>query len=108
MAAHMHGQEVLHLDFSPGNVLWDRIEDDYRFSVVDINRMHFGPVSMKQGCESFARLWGPKRFVELTVREYARQRGFDEAECLRRAMASRARFWHRYMKKREMEFKLEL
>ena len=111
-AAHMHEQEVLHRDFSPGNILWEYGQQDdktsFRFSIVDINRMRFGPVSMADGARSFARLWGPKRFIQLLVEEYARQRGFDPAACLDIAMKARAAFWRRYQKKREMEFKLEL
>lgn len=107
-AAQMHEKEVLHRDFSPGNVLWDYDNEGYHFSIVDINRLHFGPVSLSEGSKSFARLWGPKHFIELTVRSYARQRLFDEAECLRIVMAERIRFWTHYQKKRKMEFKLEL
>lgn len=104
-AAHMHDNEVLHLDFSPGNILW---EPSFRFSIVDINRMRFGPVPMADGAKSFARLWGPKRFIQLLVEEYARLRGFDAEACVAVTMKERARFWRRYQKKREMEFKLEL
>ncbi|MBP3757970.1 MAG: aminoglycoside phosphotransferase [Prevotella sp.] len=121
-AAHMHQQEVLHLDFSPGNVLWDvehalddclagdksQVPDIYHFAVVDINRMRFGTVSMADGCRSFARLWGPKHFMELLIADYARLRGFDIDTSTDILMAERRRFWTRYQKKREMEFKLEL
>ncbi len=107
-AAHMHNQEILHLDFSPGNILWENTADQYRFSIVDINRMQFGPVSMEQGCKSFARLWGPKRFIQLLVREYARLRHFDEKKAEALTMKAREKFWTRYQKKREVEFKLEL
>lgn len=108
MAADMHEKQVLHQDFSPGNVLWDYDDKGYHFAVVDINRMKFGPVSMEDGCKSFARLWGPKRFIELIIVSYASKRGFDEAQCLRRAMSERARFWNKYQRKHEVQFKLEL
>ena len=119
-AAHMHKQEVLHRDFSPGNILWEKAPlnppkrgkefhpHSLYFSLVDINRMRFGPVSMEEGCRSFARLWGPKRFIQLLVEEYARQRGFDPQVCVDITMQARVRFWTRYQKKREMEFQLEL
>ena len=38
-AAKIHEQNLMHRDFSPGNVLWDVIDGTYQFSVVDINRM---------------------------------------------------------------------
>ena len=107
-AAHMHNHEVLHLDFSPGNVLWDSRDGQYAFSIVDINRMRFGNVSMSDGAKSFSRLWGPKRFLQLLVEEYARLRHFDPEACVAITMKERARFWTHYQKKREMEFNLEL
>ena len=106
--AHMHDQQVLHLDFSPGNVLWEKEDGQYRFSIVDINRMRFGEVSMEDGSHSFARLWGPKHFLQLLVREYARLRAFDPNAAEQCLMDERKRFWAHYQKKREMEFELEL
>lgn len=107
-AARMHDAGVLHRDFSPGNILWDHDSEGYHFSVVDINRMYFGPVDMRRGSTSFARLWGPKRMLSIMVREYAQARGFNADDCERLLMESRRRFWKRYMRKREVEFKLEL
>lgn len=107
--AYMHDHEVLHLDYSPGNILWDIDADGtYHFSSVDINRMRFGAVNMQEGCKSFCRLWGPKAFIQLLVEEYAHARHFDPATCTAITMKARAEFWQRYQKKREIEFKLEL
>lgn len=106
-AAYMHDQQVLHLDFSPGNILWE-LQQSYRFAIVDINRMRFGEVSMKDGSRSFARLWGPKRFIQLLVEEYARQRNFNPQACVDIAMKARTSFWTRYSKRHEVKFKLEL
>lgn len=108
MTANMHDNGVLHRDFSPGNILWDIKDGRYVFSIVDINRMYFGKVGMRKGCANFARLWGPKRFISLLTTEYAHLRGFDAAECERIAMDRRSRFWKHYMKKRKVEFELEL
>ena len=108
-AAYMHEQEVLHLDFSPGNILWDQdAEGAYHFSIVDINRMRFGAVDIESGCKNFCRLWGPKRFIQLLVETYAEARHVDPAICVDITMKARADFWRRYQKKREIEFKLEL
>jgi len=108
MTARMHEAGILHQDFSPGNILWEKLADGYHFSLVDINRMYFGKVGMKQGCSNFVRLWGPKRFLSIIVREYARLRNFDADECERILMERRARFWEHYKIKRKIKFTLEL
>ena len=107
--AMMHDREVLHLDFSPGNILWDKDADGYHFAVVDINRMHFGQVSIKDGCAALRRLWGPKRFIELIARSYAAARDFDEDEAVRLTMEARTAFWTRYQRRHpQPPFPLEL
>lgn len=107
--AHMHEEGILHRDYSPGNILWDRDADGtFHFSIVDINRMHFGPVSKRQGCSSFRRLWGPKAFFIIMAHEYAMQRGFNPNECEQLVLAYRRKFWKRYMKHHNVEFEVEL
>lgn len=101
LVGDMHEKGCLHEDFSPGNVLWDEDEQGFHFSLVDINRMYFGTVSMEKGCSNFARLWGPKRFIQLIVEAYARRRGFDVETCLQLAFKSRSHFWQRYLKSHE-------
>ena len=106
--ARMHEQGILHLDYSPGNILWEEEDGTFHFSVVDINRMFFGQVDILRGCRNFARLWGPKRFIQLIVRRYAQIRGFDPDEAERICMEARTRFWRRFAKRHKVKFKLEL
>ena len=106
--AMMHDREVLHLDYSPGNILWDKDDDGYHFALVDINRMRFGKVDIKDGCAALRRLWGPKRFIELIARHYAQARGFDEEEAVRLTMQARTAFWTRYSSRHPIDFPLEL
>ena len=107
-AAMMHDREVLHRDFSPGNILWDKDGEGYHFAVVDINRMRFGKVDMEEGCANLCRLWGPKRFIELIARSYAKSRGFDEDEAVRLTMQARTAFWTRYQRRHPVDFPLDL
>lgn len=107
--AHIHNQGVLHRDFSPGNILWQQTDDgEYHFTIVDINRMYFGHVDINRGCANFARLWGPKRFIIMIVREYARLRHFDPDEAERIALTHRAAFWQRFSRRHPIKFHLEL
>lgn len=106
--ASMHKKEVLHKDYSPGNILYKVENDVYQFTIVDINRMRFGPVDMQAGCQNFVRLWGPKRFIILSVEAYAREREFNSEACVEMVLKERSRFWRAYQKRHPVEFNLEL
>lgn len=109
MTARMHEAQMLHRDYSPGNILWQRTDNgSFSFSLVDINRMRFGKVSLQTGCANFARLWGSKLFFETLARTYAQCRHFDEDECVREVMSQRRMFWQKYAKRHKVSFRLDL
>lgn len=106
--AALHEAGIMHKDYSPGNILFDEVDGDWHFSLVDINRMYFGEVSVKEGCANFARLWGQKSFFVLLAEEYAIARGADKEQCVKWVLAYRKKFWMRYQRRHSMEFHLEL
>ena len=101
--ARMHEAGILHLDYSPGNILWDKNptygKDDtaaepYVFEVIDINRMRVGrPVTLREGCESMRRICARRSFFDVFADEYALVRGYDQTECSRWIHYYRDRFW---------------
>lgn len=93
MAGKMNDCGILHKDFSPGNILFDRIDNQWRIELVDINRMRFGEVSLERGCRNFARLWGNESLLERVASAYARQRGFDPTQCTTIAIREWRKFW---------------
>ena len=105
--ARLHEAGILHRDYSPGNILFDKIDGEYQFSLVDINRMSFGVVDIRKGCANFARLWGQIPFFEYLAKEYALARGADEAECTHLILAYRKKFWKRFASKHRIKYKLE-
>lgn len=107
-SARLHEAGILHRDYSPGNILFDQVDGEYHFSLVDINRMYFGPVSLERGCANFARLWGQIPFFELLAREYATERGADPAYCRKLVLAYRKKFWQKFKLKHPIKYKLEL
>jgi len=104
--AQLHESGIYHKDFSPGNILFQQTDDEVKFLLVDINRMQFGPVSIRKGCANFARLWGKDNIFSLLAREYAVVRHADIDECTRWVFDYRKRFWKRYTRKYEMPFEL--
>lgn len=107
-AAKIHNGQVLHKDFTPGNVLWKQDDEGFQFMLVDINRMDFGPVSIKKGLKNICRFWGPKDFIRILATEYALLRNTNVKEAVDYVMKERAKFWTKYGKKHEIPFELEL
>lgn len=109
LAANMHNNNIMHKDFTPGNILWDIDADGkYQFSIVDINRMYFGTIDFKRGINNLKKLWGPKKFFQLIIKEYATIRGFNSELAEKYALEKRSKFWHRYQKRHNIPFNLEL
>lgn len=79
--ARLHDNQILHLDYSPGNILFERIGKELHFSLIDLNRMRFGYVDETGGCRNLVRLWlseGAYRFIGET---YAVARNFNSERC---------------------------
>jgi len=79
--ASIHDKNVLHKDFTPGNILFGRKDNHYTFQLVDVNRMTFCPVSMKMGCKNFRDLYVTDAQFAVIARHYARARGFNPDCC---------------------------
>ncbi|MFT3994304.1 MAG: lipopolysaccharide kinase InaA family protein [Dysgonomonas sp.] len=102
--ASIHEKEVLHLDYSPGNILYKKDGSNYIFYLVDLNRMTFdNPIDLDTACFNFRRLWGSDAMITLFVKEYAKARNFDEKECLDKTFYYRARFWKYFQRKHPNE-----
>ncbi|MDL2214703.1 lipopolysaccharide kinase InaA family protein [Dysgonomonas sp. OttesenSCG-928-M03] len=97
--AHMHEKEVLHQDYSPGNILYKKNGDDYSFYLVDLNRMYFGVISEDEGCKSFRRLWGSDEMIAFIASEYAKARNFDVDKCMERTLFYHKEFWKEFSKR---------
>ena len=97
--AFIHEQRVLPLDYSPGNILYEKVEGEYKFALLDVNRMKFRRVSMRAGCYSLRRLWGKKETIIYIARRYAQERGFNEKRVVALVLKYHTNFWERYYKK---------
>ncbi|MDR1258860.1 MAG: serine/threonine-protein kinase [Tannerellaceae bacterium] len=77
--ADVHNRGILHRDYSPGNVLYEKKEGQYHFCLVDINRMSFCKrIDERAAALSLRRLWGNTDVIVFIAEVYARDRGFDE------------------------------
>lgn len=80
--AVMHNKGLAHLDFGRGNILFEETKGGkVKIDIVDLNRMYFGKLDMKDGCKNFERLPASPRQHHLIAEEYAKSRGFDAERC---------------------------
>lgn len=105
--ARLHEAGICHRDYSPGNILFDKKDGGIVFSLVDINRMDFGPVDMEKGCANFARLWGKEDLFLFLAYAYAKARNFGSEECVRLILQYREKFWNRYLSKHPAPFPMD-
>jgi len=79
----IHAKGVWHVDYSLGNILITQENDNYKFSLVDINRMQFKEISAKEGLKNFNKFWAKDENDLITIaKEYARLSGFNEKEAI--------------------------
>lgn len=80
--AHLHEDGFLHRDFSSSNILYDKIDDRYHFSLIDTNNIKIGKaVSIEDGCRNLAQLSGGDAFFAQLTACYAQERKADAAKC---------------------------
>ena len=97
----MHEAGVLHRDHNPGNTLVCKDKDSFRFSVIDINRMRFGPVSLQERLNNFVRLTDDLEYMRLMARTYAELSGENADHCESLLLDLKRRHWRRLsLKKR--------
>jgi hypothetical protein len=80
----LHQNNIYPIDYTLGNILYKKIDGKYQFSLVDTNRMNFGPVSVEAGIRNFVRLGLPVETLTWLAKEYARLRHSDEIRSLER------------------------
>lgn len=95
----LHKKGVLHLDYSAGNILFDRREGSVVFSIVDLNRMRFLPMTPKMCLANFNRFCRDESVVRYVVGVYARLRGWDEAASIEEALRAHREFWAKIERK---------
>lgn len=102
--AALHNADILHLDYSPGNILISQNKyGEYLFSIVDINRMQFKHVTIKEGCENFCRLFEYDEAILFIASEYSKARGFNELLCGELMLKYKYRFEKKQERKKRIK-----
>jgi len=83
----LHEEGIYHLDYSPGNILIKKTNDDFIFKIVDINRMKFMSLDINLRMKNFSKLWAKDEDLKIIVKEYAKIANQDEQELILKALA---------------------
>lgn len=68
----LHEKGINFLDHSPGNTLIQLNNGDYKFYLVDLNRMRFEDMNFQERIKNFAKLTIHKSMIEVMSDEYAK------------------------------------
>lgn len=82
----LHEKGILHLDYSPGNILIKKENNDYTFKVVDINRMKFKTLSLDERLKNFSMLWTNDKDIQVIATEYALLSSNETSYCIKKAI----------------------
>ncbi|TNJ43175.1 Kdo domain containing protein [Tamlana fucoidanivorans] len=108
----LHEKGVHFLDHSPGNTLIQLNNGDYKFYLVDLNRMEFKTLDFETRIKNFSRLTTHKSMVEIMSDEYAKCSGenfnaifdlmwgetlvFQKKYHRKQQLKKKIKFWKRY------------
>lgn len=67
----LHNKGVYHVDYSPGNVIIKKNDNEYIFSLIDVNRMKFLDFDVSLRMKSMAKLTSNKEDIEILVNKYS-------------------------------------
>lgn len=82
-AGKLHNAGIIHRDFSRGNLLLGKNEQgEVEVEIVDLNRLRFHTISMKEGLKNFERLPATTAMRQYLAEGYAQERGYNLDECL--------------------------
>lgn len=103
----LHEKEIEFLDHSPGNTLIQLNNGDYKFFLVDLNRMNFKKLHFEERMKNFARLTPKKEMIEVMANEYANLINKPEAEVFEKMWFFTNQFQEKFQRKKELKKKLK-
>ena len=84
ITAILHNHGLAHKDYGRANILFERLPNGkIHLDIVDLNRMDFGPLSIKQGCKNLERLPATAHMHRIIANAYAKERHLSADECYR-------------------------
>lgn len=103
----LHEKGIHFLDHSPGNTLIKLNNGNYKFYLVDLNRMEFKALDFETRISNFSRLTIHRHMVEIMSEEYAKCYGEDYEKVFNLMWQKTESFQEKYHRKRRLKKKLK-
>jgi hypothetical protein len=104
----LHENNILFKDHSPGNTLIKKEGNDYRFFLVDLNRMNFKTLTFEERIKNFSRLTPKKEMVEIMSKRYADLIQRKPEEVFELMWKYTAAFQYKFHRKKQLKKKFLL
>jgi hypothetical protein len=78
----LHDQGIDHLDYTRRNVLITKQVSEYSFSLVDLNRIDFKSLSLRDRMKSLSRITSDSDLVKMIAEYYCATSNYDYDKCL--------------------------
>jgi len=99
----IHQKGVWHVDYSGGNILINRNENSYEFSLVDINRMQFRSVTGYEGLENFNKMWFDDTSLTIIAKAYATIANLNEDRAIKEILNHDAKLKAHVLRRRKVK-----
>ena len=103
----LHEKGVNFLDHSPGNTLITTKNNEYKFYLVDLNRMEFKTMNFQDRMQNFARLTPYKEMVQVMSDEYAKIAELDYDKVFTTMWILTSEFQQKFHQKQRLKKKLK-
>ena len=103
----LHEKEIEFLDHSPGNTLIQLNDGDYKFFLVDLNRMNFRVLNFEQRMKNFSRLTSKKEIIAVMANEYAKVSLEPEGKVFERMWFHTGDFQRKFRRKKKIKKRLK-
>lgn len=103
----LHEKNINFLDHSPGNTLITTKDNDYKFYLVDLNRMEFQDLDFETRIRNFAKLTVHKFMIEIMSDEYAKLSGNKYETVFDLMWSATQEFQEKFHRKKRLKKKLK-
>lgn len=104
----LNTKHIFHKDYSWGNILFEKRESQYHFTLVDINRIRFCKIGRRKKYKVFSRLPTDKEALHIIAGTYANLYHEDEEYVARKIIQHNDHFFHKKGRKKRLKKFLHL